>query len=93
MTTETFPHPLQGLKDQYDKLCADRDATYAKVQPLEDELTAVNAQAEQLQLRALELAGKIEAGWGGASWLAKKKQIAALAKALSAPGGLLAVKG
>lgn len=83
-------HPLQGMKDQYDLLCKQRDETYAKVQPLEDELTAVNAQIAVLQEKAFSLASQIEAGWGGASWISLKKQIGALAKALSAPGGVLA---
>ena len=85
-------HPLQGLKDQYEQLCAERDRRYAVVQPLEDELTLVNAEIAEKQKRAHELAAQIEAGWGGEQWLIIKKQIAALARALGAPGGLLATK-
>jgi len=85
------PHPLQGFKDQYDLLCAQRDALYAKVQPLEDELTAVNAQAEVARLKAAELASQIDATLGQ-GFIALKKQIGALARVLSAPGGLLATK-
>ena len=86
------PHPLQALKDQYDKLCAQRDATYAEAQPYEDQLTEVNAQIDALSHRQKELTVKIETIWGGPAWIALKKQIAALAKALGAPGGILAVK-
>lgn len=88
--TEQDVHPLQGLKDQYDKLCKQRDDTYAKAQPLEDELDKVNAEMEVLRSRAADLAAQIETVWGGASWIALKKQIAAIARALSAPNGLLA---
>jgi hypothetical protein len=92
MSTNEQLHPLQGLKDQYDQLCAKRDAKYAEVQPLEDELAATNAAVEQLQLKAADLAKQIEDAWGGAAWITLKKQIAVLAKGLGAPGGILAVK-
>lgn len=90
--SETTPHPLQGLKDQYDKLCAQRDAKYVEAQPYEDQLTDINTQIDKLQIRQRELANQIETIWGGPSWISLKKQIAALAKALGAPGGILAVK-
>lgn len=79
-------HPLQSVKDHYDKLCAERDATYAKVDPLEKELDKVNAEIGALQAKANDLAAKIEEGWGGAAWIAKKKEIAKLARALSGSG-------
>jgi uncharacterized protein involved in exopolysaccharide biosynthesis len=87
----TVVHPLQGLKDQYDKLCAQRDDAYAKARPLEDRLTAVNVRIAELNAEATALASQIEDIWGP-SWLSLKKQIGVLAKALSAKDGLLAVK-
>ena len=65
---------------------AERDATYAKVQSLEDELDKTNAEIAALQDKAASLAAKIEDGWGGAAWVAKKKEIAKLARALSGSG-------
>ena len=79
-------HPLQSVKDHYDKLCAERDATYAKVDPLEKELNKINAEIGALQAKANAFAAKIEDSWGGAGWISKKKEIAKLARALSGSG-------
>ena len=69
---------------RYYELCDLRDAVYAQVQPLEDELAGLNAQIEQLQIRAREVAAQIEAGWGP-NWLALKKEIANLGGDLGRP--------
>lgn len=90
MTETQNQHPLQGVRDQYDKLCAQRDAKYAKVQRLEDELARVNAERDALRVKAGEIAAQIDRELGGSAWLQLKKQIAALARALSAPNGILA---
>lgn len=75
---------LESLQKEYDDLCAQRDATYSKVAPLEAELDAVNAQIEPLAARARELAAQIEAGWGGEAWIELKKKIGATANAIMA---------
>lgn len=79
-------HPLQNVKDNYDKLCAERDAIYSKVAGLEARLDVANSKAEAARLEAAEYAKQIEEAWGGASWLSKKKEIATLARALSGSG-------
>ena len=83
--------PLLPLLKQYKELTAIRDQTYARVQPLEDRLTAVNAQICALQEEASQLGREIEAGWGP-GWLHLKRQIRLLAQALSLPNGYLEVK-
>ena len=69
---------------RYYELCDLRDAVYGQVQPLEDELAGLNAQIEQLQIRAREVAAEIEAGWGP-NWLPLKKEIASLGRELGTP--------
>jgi hypothetical protein len=41
---------------------------------------AANARCEAARVEALELAAKVEAVWGGESWLALKKEIADIAR-------------
>lgn len=67
-------------------MCKERDATYAKVSALEAKLDAANAEVAAAQAKAAALAAQIEEGWGGAAWIAKKKEIAKLARALSGSG-------
>jgi uncharacterized coiled-coil DUF342 family protein len=67
----------------YAELCAQRDAVNAANAPHEAELDQVNAQINALQERAMSVAAAIDAARGGANWLALKREIATLAKALS----------
>ena len=69
---------------RYYRLCDLRDRVYAQLQPLEDELADLNAQIEQLQIRAREVAAQIEAGWGP-NWLPLKKELASLGRELGTP--------
>jgi hypothetical protein len=90
MTAEV--HPLQGLKDQYDQLLAKLAAIYARIQPLEDQLTKANADVIAAQVVQMELADRIDEILRETELLKLKKHIRQLAKALGEPGGLLAKK-
>jgi hypothetical protein len=69
-----------ALARRYHELCDLRDARYAEAAPLEAKLDAANARCEAARVEALELAAKVEAVWGGESWLALKKEIADIAR-------------
>jgi uncharacterized coiled-coil DUF342 family protein len=58
-----FPSNQEMLKRYYE-LCDQRDAIYEQVQPLEDQLSGVNAQIEPLRIKALELATQIDSQMG-----------------------------
>lgn len=74
---------LETLKARYAELCAQRDATNAKVAPLREQLDAANARAQTAQAEAEALALQISKERGGQAWLDLKKEIAVLANALS----------
>jgi uncharacterized coiled-coil DUF342 family protein len=70
---------------RYYELCDLRDAVYAKAQPIENELDAVNAQIQTLQAKATDLAQQIERTWGP-NHLALKRSIRILAAELGQNG-------
>lgn len=71
-----------SLQQQYDDLCAKRDAVNALNAPLEAQLAAVCAEAEALRIRAAEIAAMIDANRGGEAWLELKRDIRILAPAM-----------
>ncbi len=83
------PKPILPTEFQarYDELCALRDEVNEKNAPLEAQLDAANAEAEAARLRAQELADQIDDNRGRALWIAMKKEIGVLAKALSGRRG------
>lgn len=64
------------------ELVALRDTVNAANAPIEAELEQVNAQAEALRVRAEKLAGQIDDNRGRGKWLAMKRELATLAKAV-----------
>jgi len=68
---------------RYGELCALRDQVNAQNAPLEVELAEACAQMEVLRLKAEKLAGQIDDNRGREKWIAMKKEIGQLAKALS----------
>lgn len=72
-----------ALEQEYAEACAQRDAVNAKVAPLRAALDGINGQAEQLRLKAADLAAQIDVDRGGGeAWLALKQRIGKLASAL-----------
>ncbi len=71
------------MAERYAELCALRDAVNAEVAPIQAELDAANARCEAARLEAAALAAKIDDLWGREKWIALKKEIGVLAKALS----------
>lgn len=71
-----------SLEQQYDDLCARRDAVNETNAPLEQELARVCAEGEALRIRAAEIAAMIDAHRGGEAWLALKRDIRILAPAM-----------
>lgn len=69
------------LVARYYELCDERDAVYKITDPIQLELDAANAEMEAARVKALELAAKIDAVWGP-DWIAKKKEIAQIARFL-----------
>lgn len=67
---------------QYWQLCDQRDAVNTKNEPLEAELTKVNAQIAELQAKAQALADMIDDNRGRSAWTELKKQIRFLAAGL-----------
>lgn len=74
---------MKELRERYDALCARRDAINAKIAPLKAKLEAANAKVEAAQADAEKIAAQINAERGGAEWLDLKKEIGALARAVS----------
>lgn len=72
----------ESMLAEYRRLCAERDAAYARTAPLELELAAANAAAEAARLRAAELAGQIDDTLGREKWIDLKYRIGVLARAL-----------
>lgn len=64
------------------ELCDQRDALYAKAQPLEDELDKANVECEQARLRAEKIASQIDTVLGRDKFLALKREIAQIARYL-----------
>lgn len=68
--------------ERYYQLCDKRDSAYARVAAQRTELAALNEQAQVLQAKASAKAREISDSLGGADWLALKKEISTLARAL-----------
>lgn len=74
---------VDSMKARYTALCEQRDATNARVAPLLAQREELAVQADALTQEAKSLSAQIDAIRGGESWLAMKKEIGMLAKALS----------
>ena len=71
------------MPERYAALCGLRDHIYAATAPLQAELDAANAECEAARVKAAGIANQIEVIWGREKWIALKKEIGVLAKALS----------
>lgn len=80
--TET-PVLASKMPERYAELCALRDAVNAANAPLEEALAAKCADMEKLRVEAEALSAQIDDIRGRARWIALKKEIGVLAKALS----------
>lgn len=65
----------------YHALCDARDAVNAQVAPLQAQLDAACIRTQEARAAEMALAAEIERAWGP-SWLALKRRIAELARAL-----------
>jgi uncharacterized coiled-coil DUF342 family protein len=81
ITAAEFPAD-EAIVRQFYRLSDRRDALYAKVQPFEDRLTAVNAEIMARQEEASQLAAEIDRGLGGESFLQLKREIRRIASFL-----------
>lgn len=79
-STPVFPADFAA---RYAELCAQRDAVNAQNAPIEAALEQANAEAEAARLKADGLAAQIDANRGGQAWIDLKRDIGALARALS----------
>ena len=79
---EERPLTPSEFQARLDELCATRDRVNAANAPLEAQLTEVNAQAEALRVKAQALADQIDDNRGRGLWIAMKREIRFLAKAL-----------
>lgn len=61
--TLTDPYSLDALDEAYEKLCTQRDAIDAKVAPLRKKLEAAAADAEAERVRAMAVAGELDAAF------------------------------
>jgi hypothetical protein len=84
------PYTEESVLARYRELCAQRDAHYADVAPLEKELEAANAECEKYRVKAQAIAAQIDEKRNWPAWLPLKKEIAMLARFLSKPMGPLA---
>jgi hypothetical protein len=71
------------MGERYAELCALRDKVYAATAPLQAKLDDANARCEAARVEAAALAEQIEVAWGKEKWIALKKEIGVLAKALN----------
>lgn len=81
---EERPLKPSEFKARLAELCTARDQVNAANAPLEVQLAEVNAQAEALRVKAQAIADQIDDNRGRASWIAMKREIATLSKALGA---------
>ena len=82
--TKSAPQsPVAPMREEYDRLCQQRDTVNGRVAPIQRRLDEVNKQIGALNVEAARLAAEIQSLRGGESWLHVKKQIGVLAKALS----------
>lgn len=82
-TYEEKPILPSQMAERYAELCALRDSVNAAAAPIQAQLDAANARAEQARVEAAGLAAQIDDLWGREKWVALKKEIGVLAKALS----------
>lgn len=82
-TYEEKPILSSQMAERYAELCALRDSVNAAAAPIQAKLDEANARAEQARLEAAALASQIDDLWGREKWVALKKEIGVLAKALS----------
>lgn len=75
--------PVDVMREEYERLCQQRDTVNERTAPLQRRLDAVNANIQALSVEAERVAAEIQAVRGGESWLHLKKQIGVMAKALS----------
>ena len=80
---KTVVSSVDSTRDRYESLCAQRDATNARVAPLLADLTEANAAVVEAQARANKIAEQVATLRGGEQWLVLKKEIGMLARALS----------
>jgi len=80
--SETTAFTPEVLRARYKELCAKRDKTNEELAPLKKELEIANLEAEKTRLKATEIAEKISKARDGMEWIAMKKEIGMLAKAL-----------
>lgn len=72
----------EAMAARYHELCAQRDAVNAKTAPLQAELDAANAAAQEASNKAAAIAAQIQAARGGSAWVDMKKEIGLIATAL-----------
>lgn len=71
------------MQERYDELCALRDKVNAANAPLELQLDDANKKANAAREAAEAIAMRIDSNRGNERWIALKKEIGVLAKALS----------
>jgi len=81
-----------ALFSKYQELVAQRDKKLKEVQHLKDAVEKANEAANKAREEAARRAAVLSEAMGGADWLALKKNIAVLARALSKENGVLATK-
>jgi uncharacterized coiled-coil DUF342 family protein len=86
-TYEEKPILPSQMGARYAELCALRDALNAEAAPLQAQLDEANTRCEAARAEAAALAEQIEQVWGKEKWIALKKEIGVLAKALSGKRG------
>lgn len=74
---------IESMKARYTELCARRDAVNKQNEPLEEKLDAQNAVVTKEQTKAHAIAAEIDVNRGGEEWLALKKELGMLARALT----------
>lgn len=84
MNTYTeVPILASQFPERYAELCALRDAVNAANAPIEAALAEVVSQMETLRVQAEKLAAEIDDSRGREKWIALKKEIGVLAKAMN----------
>lgn len=81
---EERPLKPSEFRSRLDELTALRDAVNAANAPIEQLLEEANASAEEMRLQAERLAGQIDDNRGREKWIALKREIATLTRALGA---------
>jgi len=80
--TANDPYSMEALRAEYERACAERDATLKRVAPLQEFATTTANEAEAARVRSMQAKQALIDARGGPAWFELKHRIGRLAKLL-----------